>query len=366
MPMTTKLTLSQRRSIAVATMISVLFAGWFLRSFFILIVFAGVLAYLFSPIHRWLQRKKMKKGGAAALTLIISIFMVLVPLTLIAIFATSQLKTVVSDVASLMKTFDIGEASSKLVDFLNGILDSLPFGNFSVSQDSLVNGIKDGLQSLGTFLVNEFSGAVSGVAGLVSSLIIYVYLFLAFLTNGDKLIEMFRQLNPLGEKISDIYLKKVAAMVRGTVQGQFIIALVQGLIGAATFALVGYSDLFFVLFVIFTVMSIIPLGAGIISIPLGMIMLVTGNVSGGVIVILQHLVINTNVDNILRPILVPKEARLDAALMLISVFAGIRVFGFAGIIIGPTIMILVVTTIKVFLEVYRNYTTDEEKLLNEK
>jgi len=359
-------TLTQRRSIAVATIVSIVFAGWFLRSFFILIVFAGVLAYLFSPIHRWLQRHKMKKGSAAALTLLVSIFVVLVPLTLIAIFATTQLKTVVGDVASFMKTFDIGEASGKLVDLINNVLKNIPFGNYSVSQDSLLGGIQDALQAVGNFLVDSLSGAVNSVTGLVSSLIIYVYLFMSFLTHGGKLIEMFRQLNPLGTKISDIYLARASAMVRGTVQGQFIIAVVQGLFAATTFALVGYADLFFVLFVIFTVMSIIPLGAGIFIIPLGIIMAVTGNLVGGIVVLLQHFLINSNVDNILRPILVPKEARLDSALMLISVFAGIRIFGFAGIIIGPTFMILVVTTIKVFLEVYRDYSTDDEKLFTDK
>jgi predicted PurR-regulated permease PerM len=364
MPMSSKLSLTERRSVAVAAIASIVFAGWFLRSFFILIVFAGVLAYLFSPIHRWLQRRKLKKGGAAALTLLISIFMVLIPLTLIAIFATSQLTTVVGDIATFMKTFDIGEASSKLVDVINGTLDRIPFGDYSVSEDSLISNIQDGLQAVGSYLVDSLSGAVSSVTGLISSLIIYVYLFLAFLTNGDKLVEMFRQLNPLGTKVSDIYLTRASAMVRGTVQGQFIIAVAQGLIAAATFALVGYADLFFVLFVIFTIMSIIPLGAGIVVIPLGIIMIITGNPVGGIIVLVQHFVISSNVDNLLRPILVPKQARLDSALMLLSVFAGIRVFGFAGIIIGPTLMVLVVTTIKVYLEVYRNYAPDEEKLLD--
>jgi predicted PurR-regulated permease PerM len=52
---------------------------------------------------------------------------------------------------------------------------------------------------------------------------------------------------------------------------------------------------------------------------------------------------------------VPKKARLDAALMLLSVFAGIRLFGFLGIVIGPTIMIIIVTTIRVYLDVFEDY-----------
>ena len=61
----------------------------------------------------------------------------------------------------------------------------------------------------------------------------------------------------------------------------------------------------------------------------------------------------TNIDNVLRPILVPKEAKLDSALMLLSVFAGITMFGFLGIVIGPVVMIVIVTTISVYLWVYQ-------------
>jgi predicted PurR-regulated permease PerM len=62
----------------------------------------------------------------------------------------------------------------------------------------------------------------------------------------------------------------------------------------------------------------------------------------------------TNIDNFLRPILVPRDARLNSALMLLSVFAGIAMFGPWGIVIGPVLMILIVTTIDVYLAVYKD------------
>ena len=67
----------------------------------------------------------------------------------------------------------------------------------------------------------------------------------------------------------------------------------------------------------------------------------------------------TNIDNVLRPILVPRAARLDSALMLLAVFAGITMFGFWGIIIGPVLMIVIVTTISVYLAVYKGVPIDE-------
>lgn len=68
----------------------------------------------------------------------------------------------------------------------------------------------------------------------------------------------------------------------------------------------------------------------------------------------------TNIDNVLRPILVPRDARLNSALMLLSVFAGITMFGPWGIIIiGPVLMILIVTTIDVYLAVYKGVELEQ-------
>jgi uncharacterized membrane protein len=82
-------------------------------------------------------------------------------------------------------------------------------------------------------------------------------------------------------------------------------------------------------------------------------------VFGGIFVVLFHLIVVTNIDNFLRPILVPREARLDSALMLLSVFAGIGMFGAFGIVIGPVLMIVIVTTISVYLAVYKGVPLEQ-------
>ncbi len=147
-------------------------------------------------------------------------------------------------------------------------------------------------------------------------------------------------------------------MVRGTVRGQFIIAVVQGFLGALALALAGLPGYFFIFWIIFSAFSVIPLGSGILTLPLGALFIMFGNTLGGLIIIIGHLFVTTNADNLLRPRLVPREARLDPALMLVSVFAGIAMFGFLGIIIGPTLMVLIVTTVQVYLDVFRDYDLD--------
>jgi predicted PurR-regulated permease PerM len=145
----------------------------------------------------------------------------------------------------------------------------------------------------------------------------------------------------------------MGAMVKGTVMGQFVIAVCQGVAGAASIYIAGFHQGFFLFAVLLSALSVIPLGSGIVTIPFGIGMILFGNVFGGVFVIAFHLIVVTNIDNFLRPILVPKAARLDSALMLLAVFAGIAMFGAWGIVIGPVLMIVIVTTISVYLAVYK-------------
>jgi predicted PurR-regulated permease PerM len=68
---------------------------------------------------------------------------------------------------------------------------------------------------------------------------------------------------------------------------------------------------------------------------------------------LFHLLAVTNIDNLLRPRLVPRSARLNPALTLLAVFAGLVAYGAMGIIYGPVVMIVVVTTLQMYAEYNR-------------
>ncbi|MCH9701996.1 MAG: AI-2E family transporter, partial [Actinomycetia bacterium] len=143
-----------------------------------------------------------------------------------------------------------------------------------------------------------------------------------------------------------------------TVKGQLIIAACQGVAGAISVYIGGIHDGFFMFVIFLTALSFIPLGGGIVTIPLGIGMAVFGNVVGGVFVVAFHLLVVTNIDNVLRPFLVPKNAHLNPALMLLAVFAGLTMFGFWGIVLGPVVMIVIVTTISVYLAVDKGEPLD--------
>ncbi len=356
----TSITQSQKKALTIATVISLVFAAYFLRDYFTTFVLAAVIGYTFAPLYKRLQ-KRMSRGSAAAVTLLASLLAVVIPVALIIALCVAQLTHVAGYVGDVLHGTDISKLGDEVIDFINGILASIPFVDYKVSTESLTDNLTSLAQTAGAALLNYITNSLTSVFGLITGVIIYIYIFLSLLINHDKIVTLFKKLNPLGDEVSDAYLEKTAAMVRGTVGGQFIIALCQGTVGALTIYIGGIHEAFFVFLLILSLLSIIPLGSGIVTIPIGIVMMLFGNIWGGLLVILGHIILVTNVDNILRPRLVPKTARLDSALMLVSVFAGLTMFGFLGIVIGPVIMILIVTTIQTYVNVQKTASAPKAK-----
>ena len=363
--MKTEFTLSQKRALAIATAIALLFGAYFLRRYLILVVIAAIVAYLFTPVHNRL-RTRFSAGLATTLTVLAALATVVVPLSLLITVATFQVSRMLVGLADWAKTADLNALGNRGVELVNQLLGKLPFDTPPITPDSLRAPVVTAAQNVGEWLLRTLQGAAGGAIGFITAAIIFLYVLISLLSNRAEVLMLIRRLNPLGVEVTDLYLAKMGAMVRGAVRGQFIIAVIQGMLGAISIYIAGFHDAFFIIAIFLIALSLIPLGSGIVTIPFGIGMMIFGNIAGGAFVVLFHLIGITNVDNFLRPILVPKEAKLDSALMLLSVFSGIAMFGFFGIVLGPVLMIMIVTTISVYLQVYKGVEMDSEPPPEEK
>lgn len=348
-----KINEKQKLYLIIATVLALLAGAWLLTSYLMLIIFSAVIVILFNPVYTKLLKKNMKPGKAAMLTFFIALLVVIIPVALILFMTVLQVQSVAKDIAA-------GNYGSELANLVNNIINSINnlFTDIGVSYRISIDNITASLSSLAEeiskSLLEGLKSTIGGFFSFLTTSIIFIYVFISMLVNQDKIMSIVKKLNPLGDEISELYTQRIEAMTKATVRGQFIIAFWQGTVSAVVLALTGLSDLFFFFWIVLTAFSVIPLGAGIITIPIGIIMILTGNVWQGVVVILNHVLIVTNIDNVLRPKLVPKSARLDSAIMILAVFSGMAIFGFFGIVLGPVIMIMLMTTIQLFLEVFKN------------
>jgi predicted PurR-regulated permease PerM len=95
------------------------------------------------------------------------------------------------------------------------------------------------------------------------------------------------------------------------------------------------------------IMAVVPVvGCSIIWGPAGILMLLSGQIWEGVLILASGILVISMVDNLLRPILIGKDVEMHPLLIFLSSLGGIVLFGFSGFVIGPIItsMLLAIWT----------------------
>lgn len=197
------------------------------------------------------------------------------------------------------------------------------------------------------------SQAVSIGQGAFSYFIAFgVTLYLTFFLfrDGGRLSRRIGELVPLRTEQRRALFDKFTTVVRATVKGSVVVAIVQGIMGGLLFALL---DIRAALLwgVIMGFCALIPaIGSGLVWFPVAVYMLITGNFFEGIVILLVGAFVIGMVDNVLRPILVGQDTEMPDYVVLISTLGGISVMGINGLIIGPVIAALFISAWQIFGE----------------
>jgi predicted PurR-regulated permease PerM len=268
-------------------------------------------------------------------TVFIIVMMVILPLTLI-VAALAQ------EAAGVYGRFQSGELN--LVRLFQQVLDALPnwlsnlMNRFGVSNlGALQERMAAGLQKGSEFLAGLAINFGQSTADFVVNLAVMLYLLFFLLREGDALSHRFKAAIPLRENQRNELMQKFTVVIRATVKGNILIALLQGALGGLVFWFLGISaPLLWA--VVMAFLSLLPaIGAGLVWMPVAIYLLATGALWQGVTLIAFGLLVIGLVDNLLRPILVGKDTKLPDYVVLISTLGGIEVFGLNGFVIGPVI-----------------------------
>ncbi|HEX2212054.1 MAG TPA: AI-2E family transporter, partial [Mycobacterium sp.] len=165
--METEFSQTQKRALAIATVVAIAFGAYFLRGYFILVVVAAVAAYLFSPLYLRLN-KRMGTGLSATLTLLAAFAAVIVPMGLFVYLAVVQITTMVEQVAEWVGRTDLSALGDRALKFVNDILRRLPYIDTTVTPESLRDSMTRVAQEAGQWLLGLLQGAAGGLFGAVN------------------------------------------------------------------------------------------------------------------------------------------------------------------------------------------------------
>jgi predicted PurR-regulated permease PerM len=139
-------------------------------------------------------------------------------------------------------------------------------------------------------------------------------------------------------------------VITAKVLSVFVLASIKGGFMGILYWIAGvpYAALWTALSIFFAMLPVI--GISLIAIPMGIGLILNGNVWEGALIIAGLLLVTTPMDTWLQPKLVQKEAKLNTALLRLGMLGGKQLGGMVGLIYGPTIKALLVDSVRVYGE----------------
>ncbi|RYF16237.1 MAG: AI-2E family transporter [Comamonadaceae bacterium] len=321
--------------LAVVLLASLLFA-LIIWPFFGAVCWAVFIAIVFWPLHqRFLRGSHNHPNMAAAATLTVVLLIVILPMAMVAAAVTQEASVFLERMRS--GEIQIGVFFQKFVEALpnwaRSMLQRFGISDLGVVQQKLLAALSNSGQVVTSRVMSIGQVTLDFVVAFFVMLYIVFFLF----RDGERLTRGIQRSIPLQPLHTERFMRQFATVVRATVKGNIVVALVQGTLGGIAFAVLGVPGA--VLWgAVMALFSLLPaVGAVLVWGPLAAWYFFNGQMLQGVGLTIWGAVVIGLVDNVLRPILVGKDTRMPDYLVLVATLGGIVVFGLNGFVIGPVI-----------------------------
>jgi predicted PurR-regulated permease PerM len=320
---------------------------WVLSPFYGAIFWGAVFAIVFAPLHaRLLKTMPVRRTLAAALALLFILLLVIFPLSLVTALLVQEAGLVIKRMQSGDLSFSVyfQQIYDALPDWATGLLGRFGLTDLNLVQERIAVSLTQGSQFFATQALSIGQNTFDFLVGFF----IMLYLLFFFLRDGSALGRRMTDTLPLEGDIKRDLSSKFITVIRATVKGNIVVAMVQGALGGFIFWILGiHAPVLWGTLMAF--LSLLPaVGAAIVWLPVAIYFLATGAVLNGVLLTAFGVLVIGLVDNVLRPLLVGKDTKLPDYVVLMSTIGGMALFGLNGFVIGPVIAAMFVAAWAIF------------------
>jgi predicted PurR-regulated permease PerM len=301
---------------------------------------ALVLYVVLSPVYRWLARR-MRPGVAAGIVVLVAVVLVVGP-------GISFLGLVANEARDM--------ASGVIRSPVLGRLRELRVGTYDVGAQ---------LESAGSQILSWLGGSALNVVGTATRLgiqlaITFFGLFY-MLVAPEGMWNGVRPFIPFSQASAEILRDRFRDVTVSTIVGTGLTAVVQGLLVGVAFWAAGLSNVLF-WGVVTVIVAILPVvGSALVWGPAAAVLALEGRYGWALALVVWGIVVVGNVDSLIRPMVFRRWARIHPFITVIGAFAGIRLFGLLGLLIGP----LAISYFFELIRMYRAEYLDAEALAEE-
>lgn len=328
-----------------------LFLTWILFRPFIIFMIAGVfVAVLSMPLDRMWERaigkhrartprSAKRRDRLAAAATIVTLFLIITAPLLALGFA------LLSDARAAAEAVQRGAFEDRVDAAVDRFVPGL-------SPEERANWTGRIVAEIEAWVAVALQRVVAGLIGFVADLFIAVtvILFVVYyiLTDGHRLIRYIRRTAPLPNSQIDYLLAEAKRGLDAVFVGQILTSVIQGGLGGVGFLIAGLPGA--VLWaIVMMILSLLPVvGAFLVWIPAAAFLLLSGQIWQGVFLAAWGVLVVSQVDNFIRPKLIGSRAQIHPIFVLVGVLGGVAAFGFIGLFLGPLLVGVTISILRVW------------------
>jgi predicted PurR-regulated permease PerM len=315
------------------------------RPFILTFVVAACVALLLAPVQRQLTRAlRGRESVSAALLVLLTTVVILIPVL-------SSLAILVSQAGEFIAWLKPQLQRSQLERLWR---ESLP-ERFPWLRDFLLLGGEEALPTASEVLSRIASVAntviqrtFAGLTGALFDLFMFVLTLFFLLRDGGRFRSEAQRISPFSTEQEELIFDHMGRTVKGVLQATVLVPILQGLLAAVGFWIFGVpSPLVWGVGVAFA--AFVPLlGSPLGWVPAVVYLFLTGPKGPAFGMALYGVVVISGIDNLVKPLILRGAAQVHPLLAFFSIVGGVLGFGPLGFLIGPVVMSLVISAVRIY------------------
>lgn len=325
--------------------LGVLFLCWLIvRPFVAAIVGAVVLAVVTQRPYEWLRRKLRSATLASAVALVLVIFSIVGPGTLLVASLVRQ---------GIVAAHSFREGTAQ--DQLAALIGRYP--RIASALDAAANEIdlKQATQNSAAYVATKLGGVLANSASALVQTVVMLFILFFLYRDREQALAGLRLLLPLSHAESDRLFARVGDTIYATVLGRLVVAAVQGCLAGLGFWALHVPAALLWAFATMALAMVPAFGAFLVWLPIAVVLGLAGHWWQALLLAAWGALVVSTIDNLLYPILVGSRLQQHTVSILLSVLGGIALFGLTGFVLGP----IVLTIARALLEIWRERSAAE-------
>jgi len=315
--------LSLSRAIQILFLFFIVFAGlYFAKPFLVPFIIAGILAMLFLPLSRWMEKKGINRGLSAVFCILI----LLAVISCIIALLTWQIAGLSEDFGKMQE--HAGKSIAKLKETISNTLGITP----QKQQEMIKEQQSSGAGGAGK-VVTAIMGSIMSM--LVDTILVFVYIFLLMYLRSH-IKQFILKLVPQDEKAKTVKIIDDSSKVgQKYLSGMGMMIVILWIMYGIGFSIVGVKNaLFFAM--LCGLLEIIPFIGNLVGTALTLIMALSQGGGSNMIIgiLITYGCVQFIQTYILEPLVVGAQVKINPLFTIIAIVIGELVWGIPGMILA--------------------------------